>query len=169
MKERFCKLQIKTFNEIWLNHVSLHSHNYLNLITLPVWLWWFIQKSMSTQQDQMQSYTILVFFPTGSKTTTMPQAAKPAANIIWTTVPIDAGPPRRMPLRACTPTYPPEASSPPPERTRQLQQSPNSGFSVVTGLDCSGSGGGLDMFRLKCLISKRITVPKLLCTGIWCF
>ncbi len=54
---------------------------------------------------------------------------------------------------------PPEASSPPPERTRQLQQSPNSGLVAcgVTGLDC---GGRLDMFRLKCVKSKRIQVPK---------
>ncbi len=93
----------------------------------------------------------------------MNETSSPAANIIWTTVPIDAGPPRRMTLCACMPTYPPEASSPPPERTRQLQQSPNSGFLVacgVTGLDCSGSGGGFDMFRLKCVISKRIQVTK---------
>lgn len=163
--------------------------SYLNLIILPVWLWWSIQKSMSIGRPNAKlCYSCLLphwikdhHHAPGSQTcgenrsesvlisclrTERAWVSSPAANIICTTVPIDAGPPRRTTLRACMPTYPPETSSPPPESTRQLQQSPNSGFSAacgVTGLGCSGSGGGFDMFRLKCLISK------LLCTGLWCF
>ncbi len=179
-KKRFCKLQIKTFNEIWLNHVSLHSHNYLNWITASVihskvhvnirrpdsklglscrlshWIKDHHHAPGSQTCGENRSESVLI----SCLITERAWTSSPAANIIWTTVPIDAGPPRRMTLCACMPTYPPEASSPPPERTRQPQQSPNSGFLVacgVTGLDC---GGRLDMFRLKCVKSKRIQVPK---------
>lgn len=166
--------------------MSLHSHS-LNIISNlqhhAVWLCWFILRVhinigeasavlffsctlshwISDHHEAPRSQT---WGENGSKSvlielliTGSAWMISPAANMIWATVPIDVGPPKCMNLRACMNTYPPEASSPPPERIRQLQQSSNSGF--LTGLDFSGSGGGFDMFRWKC--QRQLTRTGLCC------